>query len=76
MSATGIATLPGRAERREGVTYAQAMEVFERYFVADRSQAVPTIAQEMGIPYETACQVLGGLIWPAAYRYWLDRVLP
>lgn len=71
-----IAALPVRTEQREGVTYAQAMEVFDRYFTEGRCQAVPTIAHEMGIPYETACRVLGGHIWPAAYRYWLDKVLP
>lgn len=74
MSATAIATLPARAERREGVTYAQAMEVFERFFA--RNEAVPTVAIRMGIPYRTACRVLDGHIWPAARRYWMDKVLP
>ena len=71
---TAIAALPARQEQRVGVTYAQAMEVFERYFAA--SQAVPTIAHQMGIPFETACRVLDGHVWPAAYRYWLDKVFP
>ena len=69
-----VTALPVRNEQREGVTYAKAMEVFERFFV--RNQAVPTIAHQMDIPFETACRVLGGHIWPAAYRYWLDKVLP
>ncbi|WP_316150072.1 hypothetical protein [Cupriavidus sp. BIC8F] len=71
-----IAALPARQEQREGVTYAQAMEIFERFFVEGRTQAAPTIAHQMGIPYKTVCDVLGGHIWPAAYRYWLDKVLP
>ncbi|QRQ86268.1 hypothetical protein [Cupriavidus oxalaticus] len=70
------AAMPEGTEQREGVTYAQAMEIFERFLVADRNQAVPTIAVEMGIPYNTACRVLDGHIWPAARQYWVDRVLP
>jgi len=71
-----VAMLPRREEVRDGVTYAQAMEMFERFCMADRNQAVPTIAHEMGVPYETCCQVIGGKIWPAAYRYWTDLLLP
>jgi hypothetical protein len=71
-----VVRLPARDETQHGVTYAQAMEMFERFCMADRNQAVPTIADEMGIPYETCCQVIGGNIWPAAYRYWVDLVLP
>lgn len=57
-----------------GVTHAQAMEVHRRF--CERLQAVPTIAHEMGIGYEAACQALDGVIWPGAHRYWVDRVLP
>ena len=69
-----VARLPARGETQDGVTYAQAMEAFERYFAA--SQAVPTIAVEMGIPFDAACRVLDGKAWPAARQYWLDKVLP
>lgn len=71
-----VARLPTRPETKDGLTYAQAMEIFERFFVKGRCQAAPTIAHQMGIPYDTVCRVLGGHVWPAAYRYWLDKVLP
>ena len=71
-----IAALPVRTEQREGVTYTQAMEIFERFLTVERCQAVPTIAAEMRIPFNTACRVLDGHIWPAARQYWVDRVLP
>jgi hypothetical protein len=71
-----VAKFPAHEETQHGVTYAQAMEMFERFCMADRMQAVPTIAHEMGIPYETCCQVIGGNIWPGAYRYWSDLVWP
>lgn len=57
-----------------GVTYAQAMEVGER-FHAD-NYAAPTIAVQMGIPYETVCAVLDGTLWPECRRLWMDRVFP
>jgi hypothetical protein len=69
-----VAAFPKREEVRHGVTYAQAMEMFERFFMADRMQAVPTIAHEMSVPYETCCQVIDGRIWPGAYRYWCGFV--
>lgn len=56
----------------EGVTYAQAMKVFER-FVVD-SVAVPTVAHELDIPYETVCAVLDGELFPGARFYWLNRL--
>ena len=69
-----VARLPARHDAQGGVTYAQAMEAFERFFAA--SLAVPTIAAEMGIPFDAACRVLDGAVWPAARQYWVDRVLP
>lgn len=66
--------LPARAEQREGLTYAQAMQVFSRYF--ERSQAVPTIADEMQLAFGVVGRVLDGHVWPAARQYWVDRVLP
>jgi len=33
-----VAAFPARAEVRHGVTYAQAMEMFERFFMADRAR--------------------------------------
>ncbi|MGH7463409.1 MAG: hypothetical protein ACREMA_20565 [Longimicrobiales bacterium] len=71
-----VIAIPAGTEQREGVTYAQAMEIFERFCTDEWSQAVPTIAVQMGIPYKTACRVLDGHIWPAARQYWVDRVLP
>lgn len=69
-----VARRLARGGLQGGVTYAQAMEAFERYFAA--AQAVPTIAVEMGIPFNAACQVLDGKAWPAARQYWVDKVLP
>lgn len=69
-----IAAFPNREEKREGVTYAQAMAMFERFCSAEHNQAVPTIAHEMRIPYDICCKVITGQIWPAAYRFWTDRV--
>lgn len=64
-----------RAPAREGgVTHQEAMEMFRRYFV--QMQAVPTIAHEMKIEYDTACSVIGGRLWPGVRRHWIDLVLP
>ena len=59
-----------------GVSYAQAMEIFHRFFAGDRLQAVPSIAEEMGIPYPVCCDVLDGKYWPGAHAYWSALVLP
>jgi hypothetical protein len=57
-----------------GITHQQAMEVFLRYF--ERCQALPTIAQEMGIAFRAACDAMDGKLWPGARQHWLDRMLP
>lgn len=57
-----------------GVTHEQAMEMFRRYF--EQSQAVPTIAHEMGVDYEVSCAVIAGRHWPGVRQHWMDRVLP
>lgn len=62
----------GQPRKEEGITYAQAMEAFERFHVD--SEAAPTVAANMGISYDTICRALGGQIWPAARAYWLDRI--
>lgn len=61
----------GRPVREEGITYAQAMEAFDRFHVD--SEAAPTVAANMGISYDTICRALDGKIWPAARAYWLGR---
>lgn len=70
---SAVAALPSRVEERDGVTYAQAMEIFARYF--ERSQAAPTVAAEMEIADGKVCRVLDGHIWPAARQFWVNRVL-
>ncbi|MGQ2994430.1 hypothetical protein [Variovorax sp.] len=57
-----------------GITHAQAMEVFRRYF--ERNQAVPTIAHEMGIDFKAACDAMDGRVWPGVHEHWVDRVMP
>lgn len=62
------------ARNGESVTWAQAQEMFRRFFVD--SEAVPTLAHRMGVDYEVACDVLAGKVHPGARRQWMDRVLP
>lgn len=57
-----------------GMTYVQAMEAMERWFVY--SQAAPTISQEMAIPLDTIAALFGAKIWPSVRKFWMDRVLP
>ncbi|RZJ12196.1 MAG: hypothetical protein EOP39_04360 [Rubrivivax sp.] len=61
-------------QQGEPVTWAQAQEMFSRYFVD--MEAVPTLAHRMGVDYDVACRVLNGKIHPGARRQWLDKVLP
>jgi len=72
----GIGRLMVNGQKEDGVTYAQAMEIFARYFSSEHPQAAPTIATQMSIPYETACRVLDGKTWPAAREYWINKVMP
>lgn len=65
---------PASEEMQGGVTHAQAMEIGRRFL--STSDAAPTIAHAMEVPYETVCAVLGGRLWPGVRRYWLDRCLP
>lgn len=57
-----------------GVTYAQAMRIFELFHFD--SLAAPTVAHDMGIPYEAVCKVLGGSLWPQCRRFWFDKYFP
>ncbi len=59
---------------REGVTHAQAMEVLRRFCA--ESEACPTIAHRMNIPYDTVCKVMDGAVWPGARQVWIDRCMP
>lgn len=61
----------GRPRKEEGITYAQAMEAFERFHV--ELEAAPTVAERMGIPFNLVVRVLDGHVWPAARAYWLHR---
>lgn len=63
-----------RQEWRGGVTLERAHEVFRRYF--EMSQAVPTVATQLSIEYQTACDILDGKIWPQARQQWIDKVFP
>lgn len=74
MDGLSITNLIQKVEKREGITYAQAMDVFANY--CERNQAAPTIAVKMGIPYKTVCDVLDGRLWTGARQYWVDRVMP
>jgi hypothetical protein len=65
---------PAMAQLDGGITHAQAMEVHRRYF--EQQQAVPTIAHEMGIAYDVACDVMGGKVWSGVREHWAERVLP
>jgi hypothetical protein len=67
MSATQIHKPSGPA-LQQGVTYAQAMEVFARFF--ERLQAAPTVAQQMGIDLKVVARILNGHVWPGAYAFW------
>ena len=62
------------AQLEGGISHAQAMEVFRRYF--ERNQAVPTIAHEMGIDYQSACDAMDGKVWPGVREHWADQVMP
>lgn len=64
-----VATFPVRQQLENGITYAQAMDVWRRWCSLE---AAPTIADRAGIPYDTVCSVLAGKTWRAAYRYWSD----
>lgn len=69
-----VVAISAIGDQREGMTYAQAMEIFARYF--ERNQAAPTVAAEMGLPNSKVCRVLDGHLWPAARQYWVGKVLP
>lgn len=69
-----VSAFPLRVELRGGVSHAQAMEIIRRFGVD--SEAAPTVADRMGIPYDTVCEVLDGQHWPGARNYWMDRVFP
>lgn len=75
MTAMKPFTIPN-APLRGGVTYAQAMAVLERFCSGEFCWAPPTIADRLGIGYETVCKVLDGQLWPQARQIWMDRVLP
>jgi hypothetical protein len=64
-----VATFPTRQQLENGITYAQAMDVWRRWA---ELEAAPTIADRTGIAYETVCSVLGGNTWRGAYDYWMD----
>lgn len=72
MGTTVVAVRFGSQESCEGVTYAQAMEAFERFHV--QLEATPTVADRMGIPYRLMVRILDGEVWPAAREYWLNQV--
>lgn len=61
-------------QRDGGVTQEQAMELSRRFHEA--AHAAPTIAYDMGLPYEVVCAVLDGQHWPAVRALWMDRVFP
>ncbi|MES2247604.1 MAG: hypothetical protein V4645_10000 [Pseudomonadota bacterium] len=71
-----VVPFPSRAAAQldGSITHSQAMEVFRRYF--ERNQAMPTIAQEMGIAFKAACDAMDGKVWPGVREHWVDRVMP
>lgn len=56
-----------------GITYAQAMEVIERYCA--KGKAAPSVAREMSLDIDVVCDVLDGKIWPQARQFWLDHAV-
>ena len=55
-------------------TWAQAQEIGRRFYI--EAHAAPTVAHQMGIPYDVVCDVLAGKVWPASRRFWMDNTFP
>lgn len=69
-----VVTLNTPAVKQAGITYPQALEIWERFHT--NGQTVQTVAEKMRVSETAVMDCLDGKIWPAVRRYWYDNAKP